>query len=194
MPMTGFAFCGLRLACAAPTTAPHAWLRTDLQMLFSPYNPPAHRIIMRSVEIRSGGMRCENEIVETTNFGTPSGKFAATSNARSVPMEPPRIKTPSALPSSCSCRASFAAPDAIKAIAEFSSPDAMIAGISVPAAAATSCLEYWGTILGSPRTETSMNAGNPPTLRKHPIIKSSSSDLVSPVPINNIFGDFISIS
>ena len=36
MPMIGRSVCGFTLAFAAPTTAPQAWLSTDLQMLLSP--------------------------------------------------------------------------------------------------------------------------------------------------------------
>ena len=43
----------------APTTAPAACANVDRHTSFSPYSPPAHRIIIRSGASRSGGMRCE---------------------------------------------------------------------------------------------------------------------------------------
>jgi hypothetical protein len=90
-----------------------------------------------SAATRPGGIRGEKLIVETTYFGTPKGRAAQTSNARSVPMEPPSTITPSKAPSPCSFAESVAAPRAITCIAVFSFPEAMTALIAEPAAAAT---------------------------------------------------------
>ena len=45
MPTSGRVDTGFSTARTAPVTAPAAWLSEDLQMAFSPYSPPAHRII-----------------------------------------------------------------------------------------------------------------------------------------------------
>ena len=79
-------------------------------------------------------------MVETTNFGTPSGSASATSRARSVPIVPPSAMTPSMRPSSWSRFVKVDAPAAITVIALFSSPRATISGMVEPPAAATACL------------------------------------------------------
>ena len=59
MATSGASPCASVTVRQAPRIAPAAWLRMDLQMLFRPYSPPAHRIIIRSGASRSGGIRCE---------------------------------------------------------------------------------------------------------------------------------------
>lgn len=94
-----------------------------------------------SAASRSAGIRGEKETVETMYFGTPSGRAAATSSARSVPIVPPSTIIPSKTPSAQSRAASRLAPRAMICIARFSSPLAMAASIVLPPSCATSCLE-----------------------------------------------------
>ena len=188
MPTSGRSKRGGSATRAAPTTAPAACDSAARQMLFRPYRPPAHSIIVRSGVTRSGAIRCECAMVDNTTLGTPRGRAAATSSARSVPMLPPSISTPLIWPSRQACSVSAAAPCAMAVMAVFSSPQLRSASSAWPPARATASLRYSGAKAAGAITPTSMNSGVPPAARTRSPRYSNSSLLVSAVPMIRMRG------
>ena len=199
MPITGRGSAGsARAAWQAPTTAPAACASAAWHSRFSPYRPPAHSRIIRSGGMRSGGIRCECAMVDSTTFGTPSGSASATSSARSVPMVPPSASRPSMRPCACACRASVAAPWAISVIALFSSPLSATCCSVAPAAAATSVLVMSAVNPAGPDaampTPTSITSARAPIASMRSRRKAISSRLVSTVPISRMVGPPLTVT
>ena len=191
IPTTGRAKRGARATRQAPTTAPAACAKADWHRLLRPYKPPAHSTIIKSGGMRSGGNKGENDTVDSTTLGTPSGKLLATSSARSVPMVPPSTSRPSMRPSRCSWTARADAPWAIRAMALFSSPLSMTCCSVTPAACATSVLAKSGTTCPLASTPTSMMSARPPAACTCSRMKPISSLLVSTVPTIRMTGLFM---